>query len=282
VFDKLNNFVEYVELYGLKDRLPESYIKAKHRLKEIAVQDNISLNNKKREIAFYDWLKICINPQKEASYDFYFEKNNINKEQEVKEILFDKNGNLREIFKNEDWQIRLRKISDWFLKRYEITTAKKILKSIKSSFLDKLKLYLPRLWGAIFIGFLPLIMGQETWDLPHKLHPVSVILLSLVFFAVAIIYLTNECYNIIRDKAESELRALKVGGRGALISVIASFFICLSIGEDSVHVDYSKIYLNLSAGMSIWKNILFFASSALLIGIFIQVFWEEKTITEPL
>jgi len=82
-FKKLKDFIEYVELYGLKDIMPESYIDAKYNLKELAIR-NSALSDHDREEAFYDWLKICINPQKEVNYDFYFEKNKLDKENEVR------------------------------------------------------------------------------------------------------------------------------------------------------------------------------------------------------
>ena len=291
-FGKLKDYVEYLELYNLKDTLPESWFNAKRKLKKIALENN-TLDTADKEEAFYDLLKICVNPQKEINYDFYFEKHRINKEDEVEEILFDKDkgGQLRGIFlmkegDSQDWQIRLRTIADWFLKRYDFKNAKKILKNIDSkhkTVFDRIKLFSPRLWGAISIGFLPLIVGQETWELPLKLGWNLVSGLSILFLLIIFWYLRIECFNVTRDKTTVQKRAMSVCLRGFGISLIFSTFIVYVMGEYSVITsDLKKKAFDFFGTPLYLENIIFFTSAALLIGIFIQVFWEEKTITEPL
>ncbi|MFN3479765.1 MAG: hypothetical protein ACK415_05185 [Thermodesulfovibrionales bacterium] len=292
-YAKLLEFKRCIEEKGFQLRYWESYTKTKQYIKDIALKDEIEKENDKendKERAFYDWLKICVNPQKEVNYDFYFEKNGLDKEEDVKKILFDKENNLKKIFKeNEkktDWQIRLRTIADWFLKRYDIATAVKIYKHIESphkTFFDKVRLFIPRLIGAIFIGFLPLITGQETWELPLKLGWLWTILLSCLSLAFAYLYLTVECHNIIRKKKEALKRAFFVFFMGLLYSLVFSFVIVSIMGKHFIETQNFKAKCVDLMGIEIYfENIVFFASLALLIGIFIQVFWEEKTITEPL
>lgn len=286
-----NNFLElslykrFIELKGFQLLWWESYTKTKYHLKEIALNSNVKLDETDKEEAFYDWLKICINPQREVNYDFYFEKNKLDREKEVKEILFDEKGDLRSIFKEkDDWQIRLRTIADWFLKRYDIVTARKIYKHIKSkTFFDKIRLFIPRLIGAIFIGFLPLIMGQETWELPLKLDYWWTIVLSILSWFFAYSYLTVECHNIIRKKNDALKRGVSVFLMGLLYSLVFAFVIVSVMGRHFViSEDLKSKWVDFMGTQIYCENIIFFASLALLIGIFIQVFWEEKTITEPL
>ena len=215
-------------------------------------------------------------------------------------------------------------IADWFLRRYNGTMARKILKPFSCcdklklfynlwkilepfscwdklklfyhswkilepfSCWDKLKLFYPRMLVAIIIGLLALITGQEGWDLPHKLADrigyFGLIGVSIGFLAISFIYLNYECYNIILDKKKSFLRALRVGLYGFGASLIFSTIICIAVGPISGTTDVMApdTYYTLQAGLPVFKNIFFFASVALFIGIFIQVFWEKETITEPL
>jgi uncharacterized membrane protein len=288
VFEKLKDFVEYVDLYGLRDLRIKDYIDAKFHLKRLALKNynNKKISDDDKELAFYDWLKICVNPQQDANYDFYFEKNGLDKEDEVENILFEKDGNLREIFKKPDWQIRLKKITDWFLKRYDIDTARKILKNVNSPYknwLDTIKLLIPRLWGAIFIGFLLLIVGEETWKLPLQLHWSWVISLSAGFLIITFGYLIVEANNIIHNTKKAFQRARFIFVLGFLISLIFSCIIVFVMGTHFVNDKNLRVEgWDFLGRLMFSENIIFFATAALLIGIFIQIFWEEKTITEPL
>lgn len=290
LFNELRDYVEYIEIYGLREVLPKSYLAAKYHLKEIALGSN-DISKEDEEDIFYDWLKICVNPQKEINYDFFFEKNGLEKEEEVRKILFENNGKgpLRKVFKSTDWQIRLRSISDWFLKRYDIITARKIIKNVDKpvkSIFDKIKLLSPRLWGAIFIGFIPLVAGQETWDFPVKVLEVDgwiyLLCLSAFFVLMSFGYLIIECYNLTRNEIVTIKRAWFVCLKGFLISFVFSTLIVYVMGQYSVGDASVGSGWNLLGRKVFPGNIIFFASAALLIGIFIQVFWEEKTITEPL
>ena len=270
-FRKLSLYKRFIEVESLQILWWESYIQTKYYLKEIARK---AKTNNDFEEALHDWLKICINPQKDTNYDFYFEKNGLNTEEEVKNILFDQNGNIRETFKKSDWQIRLRKIADWYLKRYNIFTAAKIHKSIK--------LFLPRLWGAIFIGFLPLIVGEETWLLPLQLGWKWIMSLCITFLAITYGYLTIEAYNIIHRLKDALIRARFIFFSGFLISLIFSNIIVFIMGPHLVNNEFRAKGWICFGRLVFSENIIFFASAALLIGIFIQIFWEERTITEPL
>jgi len=290
--NKLQKYKLFIEIEGLQLRWWESYITVKCHLKRLACENTCN-DKKKNEEAFYEWLKICVNSKKEPNYDFYLEKKGFDKEVEVKQILFEDNGtdDIREIFKDDngqirdEWQIRLKTIASWFLKRYDLSTAMKILNSCDKSRLDKINLILPRLLVAIFIGFLPLIFNQGTWELALNLGLWWVILISSLLIAISIFYFQFECYNITRNKKTAKKRGLFVGIYGLVISLFFSIIIVISKGEFFVGYDYKTRGLNVLGRIIFLEDILFiliFASAALLIGIFIQIFWEEKTITESL
>ena len=290
-YNKLQEYKLFIEIEGLQLRWWESYITVKYHLKRLACEN--TCNDKKiNEEAFYEWLKICVNSKKEPNYDFYLEKKELNKEVEVTQILFEDNetDDIRNIFKDDDgqirdeWQIRLRTIASWFLKRYNLSTAMKILKNCNTNRFDQINLILPRLWVAIFIGFLPLLFNQGTWELALNLG-LWCILISFLLIAISISYLKFECYNITRNEKTAKKRGKFVGICGLIISLFISTIIVISKGEFFVGHDYKTNGLNVVGHIIFLEDILFiliFASAALLIGIFIQIFWEEKTITESL
>lgn len=146
-----------------------------------------------------------------------------------------------------------------------------------------IRLLLPRLLGAVFIGFIPVVAGSEVYTFPLRLNLMQVSGISSVIFLIALIYLTVECYTMI-GKRDIFGRALGVSLYGLFASLILSLFICDVLAVD--FVDYTRATYNVGYkglfGVIYPQIVIFFASAALLIGIFIQVFWEEKTITEPL
>jgi len=145
------------------------------------------------------------------------------------------------------------------------------------------KLLLPRLLGTVLIGFIPLTMGQEVYTFPLRLNIWQIFAMSGILYLIALLYLTTECY-ITTGKKDAFMRALLITLYGLFISFFIGIFIC---DITSIHfIDYSRsIYATSYRGLFgvLYPQIvIFFASAALLMGIFIQVFWEEKTITEPL
>lgn len=296
-FDDLAKYKQYLEREGLSDFWLEQYIEVQRALKDIALLCE-DLDDNDKEDAFYDWLKICINPKEDASYDFYFEREGLDHEEQVKEILFADQGILRGVFKRSDWQIRLRKIKTWFLKRYDWMTAARIWRNLKNNrrqqIIGFVDLLLPRLLSAILIGFFPLMGGVEMWLIPLRLSWVDIIIISAIALLIVFLYFAYECFKIAdRIKAGTTLlgRALIVFLHGLLWSLISSamlyyMFFHHFIGLENAVPDGLGCmqYINLGYFFVAFhgKVIVFFAVFALLMGVFIQVIWEEKTITEPL
>lgn len=298
-FSELLNCKIYIERMGLKEYWWERYIKVQQKLKDIALlSEELPDRENEKEAALYDWLKICINPEKNPNYDFYFEKEGLDHEKQVKEILFTKEG-LRNIFKNPDWQIRLKKIRMWFIARYDVRTAYKLQKNLvgKKRFpLNLISLILSplvpiRLICAILIGFIPLVFESEVWRLALRLSWADIFLISGVSVALIFYYLTYECHKITRgEKSALSLfkRIMPTLIIGMLSSLLFStifyemFFYHFINSENGI----CKAFQYIAIGPFQWtfrpKIIIFFATIAFLIGILIQVIWEEKTVTEPL
>ncbi|MEW6419030.1 MAG: hypothetical protein AB1480_13060 [Nitrospirota bacterium] len=207
----------------------------------------------------------------------------IDREEQVKIILFENynSGKLRTFFDRSEWQPRLKKIMAWFLKRYDLRTAIKIYRALhikpKLGWLD---LFLPRLFGSIFIGFLPLVSATELWGLPLTLDWYFLGVLALFSFALTFGY-----FNLEYSKATGKgmnYNPLVVSLMGLGYAFVLSSILTMIFSKHFIGANNSFIPV-LGSGFRLYPKILiFFAFSALLIGIFIQVFWEEKTITEPL
>ena len=269
--EKLWEYKNYIETKGLQLKFWEQYILSKCYLKEWVIENlrDKSFNDGLKEEALYEWLQVCVNPHEEINYDFFFEKykDKFNKEHEIKTILFVNEGGkekLRDLLNNGAWHIRLKTIENWFLKRYDRGTARKISECRKSTTFEKIKLYYPRFIGAIIIGLLQIFLNNNSYitkDFPiGKLSFVTIALLTLSF-----LYLFFECYNITNNLRISFIRSL-------FLSVI-SFGLLSIILMIIIYYLYEIKYS---------LNSFLISSAAIFIGIFIQILWEEKTITEPL
>jgi hypothetical protein len=233
------------------------------------------------------WLRCCL--RDECNYYFaLFKECDINREDDVETII---NGNyLWEVINSaEGIKFYKKTVAEWFLKRYNKEKAKSILTTITGiTWLDKVRFWYPRLIVAILIGFLPLITQKDMWLMPLNLSGIFLVFLSVLLLALSYGYLVYECNRIINDIKEAKKRALCPCFWGLFISLFFSIIICLSIGPAMLHdriknIICGNIFITLlEFGIFIWKDIILFAFSALFIGIFIQLLWEEKTVTEPL
>lgn len=283
--DDLIKYRDFLVFKGYHNEYWETYTRTKYFLKNKIINNyiNESIDKKEKEKAFYDWLKICINPQENIDYDFCFKKCKKNKEKQVTDILFKdyEKGVLRNIFKTPEWQIRLRKIRTWFLKRYDRKTAKKIHKNlIEKSWLESLELAPLRLICSILIGFIPLIFDSETWTLPLKLNWLVIIPSVLILTALVLIYFMYDCFIAIGGEIDTKNIIKRVFSTflwGLIFSFIFSIIIYIILSRNFINFEKAiyKDFIPL-------RIIALFAVVALFIGILVQTIWEEKAVTEPL
>ncbi|MEC4685196.1 MAG: hypothetical protein VST71_05630 [Nitrospirota bacterium] len=278
----------------------------KYELSHIKWILNRNFSKEVNEVTRFVWLSLCLNTRRDPDVEHYLVLRGIDREEEVKNCIVKRGSknkmtsvlqscNIDSFFLDQPQKIYLKVIADWYLRRYNGKMARQILKPFDCW--DKLKLFYPRLLVAIIIGLLALMTGQEGWNFPHKLFPdtlglwslLSVFSLNIGLFAITVLYLTYECYNIISDKKKASKRALNVGVKGYVMSFLLSLTSCAVVGRISVDPTFAAQYYSLLVGefslnniVPVLKNTFFFSSAALFIGIFIQVFWEKETITEPL
>ncbi len=146
-------------------------------------------------------------------------------------------------------------------------------------------LIVPRLIGAIIIGFLPLIMAEEIWSFASDITFSHAFIIISIMLIVSLFYLFVEVRNQkINTNSEAFKRACSVLIYGLNISLVFSILINDLFGQYFLKWPKEPRFKPLVGMFGIINPqvVIVFASAALLIGIFIQVFWEEKTITEPL
>lgn len=279
-FDKLAHYKRYIEIKELQQIWWEQYIQTKYYLKELVLNNKISEEEKKdgEERVFYDWLKICINSENDPNIDFYFQKRELSKEEQVNQILFDDKGKLRKTFENNEWQIRLRRIRTWFLKRYNLYTAIKLHQNLRNKGLFEIfDLMLPRLVCAILLGFIPLFSLPNIWTLPIDLKLLYLIPLAGFVF----IYFIYECSKSVAGDKDTLSISLNRVPPIFLYSIFWSFFFSYILYSilSNYYIDFNNVVCTEIYPL---KIIPFFAIVALDIGILIQIIWEDKTVTEPI
>ena len=107
--------------------------------------------------------------------------------------------------------------------------------------------------------------------------------LSTFYIWCSYYYLSIEVQNTVRDKLVGIIRASRVFSTGVLesfaIGMVALDLITPAFLPDGVPADV----LQPAFVGSIYPRILcVYSPLALLIGIFVQIIWEDKPITEPL
>ncbi len=146
-------------------------------------------------------------------------------------------------------------------------------------------LVVPRLIGAIIIGFLPLIMAEEIWSFASDITFNHAFVIITIVLVISLLYLFVEVRNQkINTNSKAFKRACVVLIYGLNISLVLSILINDLVGQYFLKWPEEPHFKPLVGMFGIINPqvVIVFAATALLIGIFIQVFWEEKTITEPL
>lgn len=220
------------------------------------------------------WLSCCLS----SKCDYIFAV--------LKECEIDRESDLMDIWKDEEvlWKwlpaegkkYYLNACIKYLLRRYSMDNALKLWKENKEnrSFWMQIDLLLPRLLGATLAGLFPLIFSEKMGEFLEALSLWDIILVIGLEHIFCILYFCYECYNATLIKKEEIIpRALDIWFRGAFYSLV--LFVLVSL----LMYPYFLPKINPS---NLLEAIFFFSSSGLLIGIFIQIFWQKETITEPL
>jgi hypothetical protein len=160
------------------------------------------------------------------------------------------------------------------------------------------KMIIPRLAGTIVVGYIVLIVTADVWEFSLRYYQqASKIVvgwqeyLAIIIIALdaSFIYLFIEVNNRIKNPKLALLRALSLFFLGATESFIIGLilFDLFADGMTSelmskLGIDADKIRIKGIVGHIYPLPLILYASLALVIGIFVQIIWEDKPITEPL
>ncbi len=201
-------------------------------------------------------------------------------------ILFDMNEIFKQKISNHFWYIPIVNIIELLsIFSFFLLLAVAICKSyFKKEFLDY-KLFLPRLIGGIILGYIPLFMTQEIWEWLFVFDQSVLIGLSIFAFCFSGLYLFLEVYNNLDNIRQAAVRSLAVLFLGLIYSLIIGlllfdFFSYIFV----LDLETLNRVIIVEGLFSFYDPIRLFAyfPIALTIGIFLQIFWEEKPITHPI
>ncbi len=148
-----------------------------------------------------------------------------------------------------------------------------------------MQLLIPRLAACIVVGYVPLVITDGAWETVTLLSPLSVTCVFVLSLIGSFVYLLIEMRNRIRQPGIAWGRSAKV----VMIGIGWSWIIGLLLMDLLGNVFKCRLpRLN----TMLWVPGLFgeipvlvlllYMPLALLLGIFLQIIWEEKPITEPL
>lgn len=161
---------------------------------------------------------------------------------------------------------------------------------------NQLRRILPRLFGGILVGYIPLMSSEDIWKWLLILPPVpatGIWLLALVF---SYGYLWVEARGILSDctisalvKRDIAIRSGQVFLIGWAEAYVIGFILCEFLGFTALNGLGSALgstgthyAIKGWIGTLVPKVILLYAPLALFLGILVQFIWEEKTVTQPL
>jgi hypothetical protein len=143
-----------------------------------------------------------------------------------------------------------------------------------------LRILLPRLIAGIIIGYLPLFFNDTPWKILEKMLDdprlgIITVVLALIF---SFLYVFNEIYKTVKDIRIACGRTLLIYSMG-LIESFAIGAVLLDIITQFFCIEANTIGL---FGYICPKILYIYFPSALFIGFFTQMMWQEKPITYPI
>ncbi len=153
---------------------------------------------------------------------------------------------------------------------------------------NTIRLWIPRLFGSIIVGYLPLIVGDELWKfaiLADRYTITAIVFLSLF---ISFLYILHEISNIVGYGKDVFRRSVNIFSNGVLYSFSIGIILLDILNAHFVsNMNDPQIFRSSHLHSGILgvidpKVLLVFFPLALLIGIFVQIIWDDKPITEPL
>lgn len=143
-----------------------------------------------------------------------------------------------------------------------------------------LKIIAPRLLAAIMLGFIVLGAAEEMWRYAAKINAWTALVIFLLSNLVSYAYLNIEITNAKISK-NPRRQAGAIWALGFFESLIASLILSDLASQYFVFIENHRPLCGIF-GIIYPQVVLIYSALALLIGIFVQVIWEDKPITHPL
>ena len=157
---------------------------------------------------------------------------------------------------------------------------------------------LPRLFGGILVGYIPLMSSEDIWKWLLTIKPAQAILVWVLAAGLSYLYLLVEAGKAVSDgalshrvKRDLRIRCAQVfliGWAeayliGIVISELLGSTVMTGLFPASDPLLQGPLYVVSGLfGLLIPKVVLLYAPLALSLGILVQLVWEEKTATQPL
>ncbi len=199
----------------------------------------------------------------------------IDREEDIKKLLEEnsillKNVEIKGMEKEEHGKkAYLNLCIKFLLKRYALMSALKLWWKHKNPFVF-VNFLLPRLLGVIVLGLLFLFTEVNIKNFVMNMSVGQYLAATSLFIVISFLYMSYECYNVVEERVLKSIgRALVMTVFGLLMSLflIKIFFIFMIGIPEKIEVPRPE---------------LLYVSAALFIGILSAIFFEDKTIAEPL
>jgi len=228
------------------------------------------------------WLRCCISEKCNNIFSLLRSKD-VDREDDILKIC-DNKSKLWEELDDDGRKRRLDLAIDFFLRRYNFSGSWKLYKRYPPNIniyinvilnANLIKFALPRMFSTILIGFLPIITSSEIRDFAEIIPSKPILYCILIFIIIIILgpfsYFLHECNKTTRGTLVNK----SCNSRGLTILIISLAY--------SFSFSYIFTIIGLLGSQEINPfKITFYAIVALLIGILIQLLWEDKTASEPI
>lgn len=142
------------------------------------------------------------------------------------------------------------------------------------------RLLLPRMLSGILAGYMVIVFTKDFWMITAKMYSTAnLFVVILITILISYTFLVNEVRRVIRHQSSVHLRSLTVLLLGLFEALAVGMILCDLMGETM------GVAFNLQPygifGRVYPAYVVLTAPLALFIGIFVQLIWDEKPISEP-
>jgi len=155
----------------------------------------------------------------------------------------------------------------------------------------KAVLLTPRLIASLIIGFLPLVLAKDIWLFAFSRNWPELTFMTLSGLLLSFVYIRHEVFKSLGEKhlASAWRRSIRLFGRSLAYSFGIGYLLMDWFGEFFLNAALKQMtYADISPvlwgflGCIPLKPLCLFLAMALMLGVILQMIWEEKPITEPL